>query len=136
MTKLRWIVFVALLAISGNSGAQTTSPSVASPQTVRVAFWNIQWFPGRHPNASVASERTQIVSVHRDIRRINADVIGMEEVRDFDNGTIAVSPLPGFKVDVVSDFPPRMEHSSHRVDLPLLPTKSRRAMCYWFTRSI
>ena len=107
MTKLRWIVFVALLAISGNSGAQTTSPSVASPQTVRVAFWNIQWFPGRHPNASVASERAQIGSVHRDIRRINADVIGMEEVRDFDNATIAISPLPGFKVDVVSDFPPR-----------------------------
>src|SRR5947208_16658317 len=31
----------------------------------------------------------------------------MEEVRDFDNATIAVSPLAGFKVDVVSDFPPR-----------------------------
>src|SRR2546429_9456564 len=41
------------------------------------------------------------------MRRINADVIGMEEVRDFDNATIAISPLPGFKVDVVSDFPPR-----------------------------
>jgi len=31
----------------------------------------------------------------------------MEEVRDFDNATIAVSPLTGFKVDVLSDFPPR-----------------------------
>jgi endonuclease/exonuclease/phosphatase family metal-dependent hydrolase len=41
------------------------------------------------------------------MRRIHADVIGMEEVRDFDKATIAVSPLPGFKVDVVSDFPPR-----------------------------
>src|SRR5881227_267512 len=107
MTKLRWIVLIALVAISGNSGAQTPTPSAAPPQIVRVAFWNIQWFPGRHPNASVASERAQIASVHRDIRRINADVIGMEEVRDFDNATIAVSPLPGFKVDVVSDFPPR-----------------------------
>ena len=107
MTKLRCIVLVALLSISGNSGAQTNSPSVASPQTVRVAFWNIQWFPGRHPNASVVSERSQIASVHRDMRWIHADVIGMEEVRDFDNATIAISPLAGFKVDVVSDFPPR-----------------------------
>ena len=107
MTKLRWIVLVVLLAISGNSGAQTISPSVASPHTARVAFWNIQWFPGRHPNASVASERSQIASVHRDMRWINADVIGMEEVRDFDNVTIAISSLAGFKVDVVSDFPPR-----------------------------
>ena len=31
----------------------------------------------------------------------------MEEVRDFDKATIAVSRLAGFKVDVVSDFPPR-----------------------------
>jgi len=107
MTKLRWIVLVALLAIGANSAAQSPTPSAGPPQTGRVAFWNIQWFPGRHPNASVASERTQIASVHRDIRRINADVIGMEEVRDFDNATIAVSPLTGFKVDVVSDFPPR-----------------------------
>jgi len=107
MTKSRWIVLVALLAISRNSSGQTPTPSAAPPQTVRVAFWNIQWFPGRHPNASVASERAQIASVHRDIRRINADVIGMEEVRDFDNATIAVSPVTGFKVDVVSDFPPR-----------------------------
>jgi endonuclease/exonuclease/phosphatase (EEP) superfamily protein YafD len=107
MTKLRWIVLVALLAISGRSSAQTTSPSVTSPPTVRLAFWNIQWFPGRHPNASLASERSQIASVHRDMRWINADVIGMEEVRDFDKASIAISPVAGFKVDVVSDFPPR-----------------------------
>jgi endonuclease/exonuclease/phosphatase family metal-dependent hydrolase len=107
MMKSRWIVLIALLAISRNSGAQTPTPPAALPQTVRVAFWNIQWFPGRHPNASVPSERAQIASVHRDIRRIDADVIGMEEVRDFDNATIAVSPLTGFKIDVVSDFPPR-----------------------------
>ena len=107
MTKFRWIALVAFLAISGNFAAQPPAPSAASSQTVRVAFWNIQWFPGRHPNASAASERSQVASVHRDMRRINADVIGMEEVRDFDNATIAVSPLAGFKVDVVSDFAPR-----------------------------
>src|SRR3954453_20166361 len=105
--RLKAVAFFFFFAVSGNSGAQIASSSVASPPSVRVAFWNIQWFPGRHPNASVASERAQIASVHREIRRINADVIGMEEVRDFDNATIAVSPLTGFKVDVVSDFPPR-----------------------------
>src|SRR5438309_10819582 len=107
MTRFRWIALVAFLAISGNFAAQPPAPSAASSQTVRVAFWNIQWFPGRHPNASVATERAQTASVHRDMRVINADVIGMEEIRDFSNATIAVSPLAGFKVDVVSDFPPR-----------------------------
>src|SRR5436190_6634185 len=95
------------VAVSGNSGAQIARPSVASPPSIPVAFWNIQWFPGRRPNASAAGERAQISSVHRDMRQINADVVGMEEVRDFPNAAIAVSPLPGFKVDVVSDFPPR-----------------------------
>jgi endonuclease/exonuclease/phosphatase (EEP) superfamily protein YafD len=107
MTKLRCIVLVILLAICCHSAPQTPTLSAAPAQTLRVGFWNIQWFPGRHPNASVAAERAQIASVHRDIRRIQADVIGMEEVRDFDHATIAISPLAGFKVDVVSDFPPR-----------------------------
>src|SRR5438045_8975808 len=116
MRKSLCISSVARLSICSTPSAQSPTPPSAPPQTMRVAFWNIQWFPGRHPNASVASERTQIVSVHRDIRRINADVIGMEEVRDFDNGTIEVSTLPGFKVDVVSDFPPREgQDVGHRV---------------------
>src|SRR5438045_9022933 len=107
MRKSLCISSVARLSICSTPSAQSPTPPSAPPQTMRVAFWNIQWFHGRHPNASVASERAQIASVHRDIRRINADVIGMEEVRDFDNATIAVSPRTGFKVDVVSDFPPR-----------------------------
>jgi len=104
MFPLRRIVFVVLIAISGNCAAQDAS---APPQVVRVAFWNIQWFPGRHPFATASSERAQTASVHRDMRKINADVLGMEEVRDFSNATIAVSPLAGMKIDVVSNFPPR-----------------------------
>lgn len=105
--RVRAVAVSFLFAVSGNSGAQIASPPLPSPPTVRVAFWNIQWFPGRHPNASAAGERAQISSVHRDMRRIDVDVIGMEEVRDFANAAIAISPLPEFKVDVVSDFPPR-----------------------------
>jgi len=41
------------------------------------------------------------------MRAVNPDVMGMEEVRDFSKATIAIAPLPGFKVDVVSNFPPR-----------------------------
>jgi endonuclease/exonuclease/phosphatase (EEP) superfamily protein YafD len=41
------------------------------------------------------------------MRVINPDVMGMEEVRDFSKATVAVSPLPRFKVDVISNFPAR-----------------------------
>ena len=104
MFALRQIVFLGLVAISGNCAAQdATAPAPA----VRVAFWNIQWFPGRHPFATASSERTQTASVHRDMHKINPDVLGMEEVRDFSKATMAVSPLAGMKVDVISNFPPR-----------------------------
>ena len=104
MFALRQIVFLVLIAIGGNCAAQDAG---APPQLVRVAFWNIQWFPGRHPFATASSERTQTASVHRDMHKINADVLGMEEVRDFSKAAIAVLPLSGMKVDVISNFPPR-----------------------------
>ena len=104
MFALRWAIFSVFVAISGTCSAQDID---ASPQTVRVAFWNIQWFPGRHPFATASSERAQTASVHRDMRKINVDVLGMEEVRDFSKATIAIAPLAGMKVDVVSNFPPR-----------------------------
>jgi endonuclease/exonuclease/phosphatase (EEP) superfamily protein YafD len=104
MLSIRQIVLLVLVAISGNSAAQDAS---APSQMVQVAFWNIQWFPGRHPFATASSERAQTASVHRDINKINADVLGMEEVRDFSKATVAISPLAGMKVDVVSNFPPR-----------------------------
>src|SRR5690349_6837089 len=104
MFSLMQIVFLLLIAISPNCAAQDAG---APPQIVRVAFWNIQWFPGRHPFATASSERGQTASVHRDMRKINVDVFGMEEVRDFSKATIAIEPLAGMKVDVVSNFPPR-----------------------------
>jgi endonuclease/exonuclease/phosphatase (EEP) superfamily protein YafD len=104
MLALRRIVFVVLIAISGNCAAQDGN---TLPPLVRVAFWNIQWFPGRHPFATASSERAQTASVHRDMRKIIADVLGMEEVRDFSKATSAIEPLAGMKVDVISNFPPR-----------------------------
>ena len=89
--------------------AQATPPpqSNASPTTITATFWNVQWFPGRRPNASRAEENRQIRAVHEDFARLNSDLIGLEEVRDFQHAALAVQPLTGFKVDVCSNFPPR-----------------------------
>ena len=104
------LLSVAFLA--GNLSAQSTppppasSPPVNSP-SVTAAFWNIQWFPGRRPNASRAEENRQIRAVHRDIGQLTADVVGLEEIRDFEHAALAIQPLNGFKVDVCSNFPAR-----------------------------
>jgi endonuclease/exonuclease/phosphatase family metal-dependent hydrolase len=86
------------------------SPSpqpAAAPATITVAFWNVQWFPGRRPNASRGEENRQIRAVHGDLAQLNPDVIALEEVRDYEHAALAVKPLNGFKVDVCSNFPPR-----------------------------
>ncbi|MFN2475073.1 MAG: endonuclease/exonuclease/phosphatase family protein [Chthoniobacterales bacterium] len=75
--------------------------------TASAAFWNIRWFPGGRPNASRVEQSRQIRSVQSDILKLNADVIGFEEVRDWESAALAVQPLRGFKVDVCSTFPPR-----------------------------
>ena len=82
-------------------------PPASSAATITVGFWNIRWFPGGRPNAYPGEEYRQIRSVHQDIGKLNADVIGFEEVRDWASAGLAVKPLAGFKVDVCSNFPPR-----------------------------
>ena len=103
--KFSWCLVLIVLASALHPRGVIAADN-GSPQ-IRATFWNIQWFPGRHPNASARNEQTQINSVRRDIAGINPDILGMEEVRDFSNATLAISPLPGFKVDVISNFPPR-----------------------------
>jgi endonuclease/exonuclease/phosphatase (EEP) superfamily protein YafD len=108
--------FVRLLSVAfvaSTFSAQTIpppSPSVppaSSSTTITAAFWNIQWFPGRRPNASRSEENRQIRAVHRDVAQFTADVIGIEEVRDSRHAALAIQPLRGFKVDVCSNFPAR-----------------------------
>jgi endonuclease/exonuclease/phosphatase family metal-dependent hydrolase len=79
----------------------------ATPDQTTVTFWNVQWFPGRRPNASRSEENRQIRAVHTDIAPLNSDIIALEEVRDWNYAALAVKPLPRFKVDVISNFPPR-----------------------------
>lgn len=102
--------FTALLAavlFTTTLSAQTSSPSSAPPTQLTVTFWNVQWFPGRRPNASRGEENRQIRAVHADLAQLNSDIVALEEVRDYNHAALAVKPLAGFKVDVCSTFPPR-----------------------------
>src|SRR2546425_11688374 len=104
-------VFVASLLAETTPFPFTSRSDAASQrpatQAITIAFWNIQWFPGARPNATGGEQNRQINAVHRDIGQFNADIIGMEEVRNFAQASVAVRPLPGFKVDVCANFPPR-----------------------------
>jgi endonuclease/exonuclease/phosphatase (EEP) superfamily protein YafD len=109
MTLWLRLSFSAFLLLCASIFAQTTTPPQfsASATTITVTFWNVQWFPGRRPNASRAEENRQIRAVHGDLAQLNSDLIALEEVRDFEHAALAVKPLSGFKVDVCSNFSPR-----------------------------
>ncbi|CAN5769936.1 hypothetical protein BH20VER1_BH20VER1_22690 [soil metagenome] len=98
----RPLLVCALLALCASF-----SLNAVAAEPLRAAFWNIQWFPGGRPNPSEAEETRQIDAIHREITRLNADVIGLAEIRDWESVALAVKPLPGFKVDVCSTFPAR-----------------------------
>ncbi len=110
-------IFIAISALfAATIGAQTSPwPFSSQPgsvaagnRTITVAFWNIQWFPGGHPNPTSMEETRQTGMVHADMAKLGpVDVIGMEEVRNFEQAGVAVKPLAGFKVDVCANFPPR-----------------------------
>ena len=108
--KMTWLALF-VLTINGSVVAENPTEPSASPPAVRVAFWNIQWFPGRHPNASAVAEQQQIAAVQRDMSAIDSDVIGLEEARDFSKASLAIASRPGFKVDVCSNFPPREDQN-------------------------
>ena len=99
-------ILLALFIAASIAGAQ--SPADApSPREIAITFWNVQWFPGRRPNASRAEENRQVRSVHADLAQLNSDIIAFEEMRDWAHAALAVKLRPGFKVDVCSTFPAR-----------------------------
>src|SRR4051812_16402669 len=104
MTPRIVLRFFAFILCAGPLVAQPTpsAPAPASPGTVTVAYWNVQWFPGRRPNASRGEETRQIRAVHADLASLGSDLIALEEVRDFEHAALAVKPRAGFKVDVCS----------------------------------
>ncbi len=106
-----WLCATLIVANPYAHADAEPSPTLAasSPRgnSLTVAFWNIQWFPGRRPNASQREEINQVEAVHRDLVALKADIIGMEEVRDFHRAELAIKPLADFKIDVCSNFPPR-----------------------------
>ena len=80
---------------------------VAAPapeRTLTVAFWNLDWFPGQRPHAKAAAQAAHIEAVVPVAGRIDPDVFGLEELADRRAAETVVGRLPGFKVDICSEF--------------------------------
>ena len=85
--------------------APNFTPDAPSPsERLKVTFWNVDWFPGQRPNASDAKRRAHVAAVVPVVDRLDPDILGLEEVADRDAAQLLIAHLPGFKVDVCSEF--------------------------------
>ncbi len=69
-----------------------------------VTFWNVEWFPGRRPHAGVKAQASHVAAVLPAVQQLDPDVLGLEEVGDADAARRLTDHLPGFRVDVCTEF--------------------------------
>ena len=76
----------------------------AGAEIVRIATWNLQWFPGGNPTSS-ESERLIHTSAAKDaLLELQVDILCLQEVRDWDSVAELVSVLLSFRPLIVSRF--------------------------------
>jgi endonuclease/exonuclease/phosphatase family metal-dependent hydrolase len=94
-------------------------------ETVTIATWNLEWFPGRKPVSS-ETERIVHMSAAKDaLLDLHADILCLQEVRDWDSVAELVSVLPSFRPLIVSRF--REFGDSGRVTIQQIAIASRWA---------
>ena len=106
--------------------AGSPTPATLPGRTLTITFWNVEWFPGRRPQAGERAQASHVAAVVPVVERLDPDVLGLEEVSDGDGARLIADHLKGFRVDVCTEFtrPPTGEPSRQQTvlcsRLPLL----------------
>jgi hypothetical protein len=90
------LLALAVFAITGSS--------LAAQDALKVVAWNIEWYPGRSPNATEEEKEAHRKLVKEELRRINPDIFLASEIRNWKEFHDLVSAVPGLHVHVVSNF--------------------------------
>lgn len=90
------VLFIALL-LAGHCFAETS---------IRIATWNLQWFPGgKMGGASKEVQDEQIAKVRGEIRKLGADILILQEVGSIGALEELIKPLgEDWKVAILSNF--------------------------------
>jgi len=106
---MRWLILFALLL--GCSSAQ---------EVVRVVTWNLEWFPGKKPAASLEERERHFSEVAAVLPQMHADVLVLQEVRNDEAAQRLAKLLPGFSVHVTSRFPDSFTHTLGEQQITIL----------------
>lgn len=78
--------------------------SIEAAEVVRVVTWNLEWFPGKKPVATQHERDAHFLEVAAILPQFAADVIVLQEVRNWQVAEDLAKVLPGFSVHVTSAF--------------------------------
>lgn len=92
-----------LLVMLVDSGAMGRRAEAEEP-AVRVVSWNIQWFPGRSPEATENAQRRHQEQVAAYLPGLSPDILILQEIRDEEAAQLLVDTLPGLEIHVATDF--------------------------------
>ena len=95
-----WALAWAGLALVGG-------PGPARAEAVRVVAWNLQWFPGREPEASPEAEQEHLRDVRGMLHRLKPDILVVSEVKNRTALADALTAVTGLTVQAMSEFPGR-----------------------------
>lgn len=98
------LLLLAVWTFTAHADGQT-APGVDGPTQVKLTFWNVEWFPGRKPDAQPVARERHVAAVVPVVKRLDPDVLGLEEVADADAAHRIADALPGgYRVDVVTEY--------------------------------
>ena len=78
--------------------------SAAWAETLTVVAWNLEWFPGRTPQATQEAQQQHMAAAQKDLKALNPDIFLAEEIGDWGVFSELVSVVPKLRVHTVSAF--------------------------------
>lgn len=78
--------------------------SAAWAETLTVIEWNLEWFPGRSPQATKEAQQQHMAAAQKVLKALNPDIFLAEEIGDWGAFSELVSVVPKLRVHTVSAF--------------------------------
>jgi endonuclease/exonuclease/phosphatase family metal-dependent hydrolase len=92
--SVRWFLLALALAVV----------PVLPVSALTVVAWNLEWFPGRSPQATPEAEAQQMAACREALQKLDPDIFIVEEVKNWQAFEDLVAAVPGLRVNVVSAF--------------------------------
>ena len=77
---------------------------LAGAETVSIATWNLDWFPGKKPTSTQAERALHMSAAKEGLLQLGPDILCSQEIRDWDSFMELTSVLPKLRPLIVSRF--------------------------------